>query len=58
VAADGLLHGYTEFLKCVAVIMFTEVIHVIANGLQDVEMLVYFVWRYPDDTLIFVMCCS
>ena len=44
-AADGLQHGYIEFLKRVAVITFTEVIRVIANGMRDVELLVYFIYH-------------
>lgn len=44
-AADGLEHGYTEFLERVAVVTFTEVKRVVADGMREVELLVYLVYQ-------------
>ena len=40
-AADDLEHGYTEFLKRIAVETFAQVKFVVANGMRDVELGVY-----------------
>lgn len=40
-AADYLEHGYTEFLKRIAVVTFAQVKFVVADGMRDVELGVY-----------------
>ena len=41
-AADDLEHSYTEFLEHIAVVTFAQVKLVVADGMRDVELRVYF----------------
>ena len=45
VATDGLQHGHIEFFKRVAVVSFTQVIRVVADGMRDVDFPVYHVYQ-------------
>ena len=40
-ATDDLEHGYTEFVKRIALVTFTQVKFVVADGMRDVELGVY-----------------
>ena len=40
-AADDLEHGYTDFLECIAAVMFAQVKLVVADRMQGVELRVY-----------------
>ena len=40
-ATDDLEHGYTEFLKRITLVTFTQIQFVVADGMRDVELGVY-----------------
>ena len=44
-ATYGLQHGHIEFFKRVAVVSFTQVIRVVADGMRDIDFPVYHVYQ-------------